>query len=289
MTAFLAAAVALAAPAVPPSVAVRMTKVSEADARTVLVTVDGHELRLLVQPKSLATVLDAAAAARIALGTDEPVRPAAPGKSVHAFVATVCRYTLGGQSGGLLRVGVADLSGAGMPGTVDGVLGADLLTAHAARVDSATDTLHVRPRTRPAAGRLAGHWTCTGVDTHDGPGGAARAAATSYDFDGDRARFKTRRMDEQYYFNAYESEAPARLVMYRDGPPIGGKRAITWQTAVYKLSGDTLTVLSQDAGDTPVWDDLPKDFKPAKNFCVMHFKRTGPAAPFPAVPAPAKP
>ena len=64
-----------------------------------------------------------------------------------------------------MPVGVSDLkqiSGAGFGTlyTYDGLLGNDFLTAHAAHLDLAAETLYVRPPHAEAAALLAGTWVC---------------------------------------------------------------------------------------------------------------------------------
>ncbi len=188
-------------------------------------------------------------------------------------------------------VGVADLRGvaAAKPAgsmRFDGILGMDFLTTHAARLDLAADTLHLRSPFADPAKQLAGRWVCTAGETTAGAIDAEARNAITYEFDGDQARLRTRRTDEQFYFVADPSATPARLSLYRDGPVTAGKRVVKYLYAVYKLTGDTLTVAWQYTGTTPTsWDDAPKDFKPTGNWCVMHFKRVASTAPLLPMPA----
>lgn len=275
----------------PQFVAVKMEASKSSDTRSVEMTVDGRKLRMLIDTGCDVTLLHTEVAKQLGMALGEAGQAETLGQPLAVSSAVIHRYQIGSLSGGFRRVGIADLQGVGNAKRAggmrfDGILGMDFLVPHAARVDLATDTLHLRSPFAAPVARLAGHWVCAAGATPDGPIEADRCAAIAYDFAGDRVRFRTRIIDEQYYFLALESETPARLVSYQNEPTAGGKRHIHCRHALYKLSGDTLTVLTQYAGEWEVpWDSMPKDFKPAKNFMVMHFKRTGPAAPIPAAPA----
>ncbi len=268
-------------------IAVKMTRLNESSARYVEMTVDGHKLRMLIDTGCDLTILHTEAAERLGLQVGEGSPVEAIGETLSVGCTYLCRYHIGDLTGGFHMVGIADLRGvaAAKPAgsmRFDGILGMDFLTTHAARLDLAADTLHLRsPFTDPGK-QLAGRWVCTAVETTGEAISAEARAAVTYEFDGDQARFRTRRTDEQYYFAANPSETPSRLVLYRDAPAAAGKRTITCRYAMYELAGDTLTVCMQHAGPTPVsWQEIPKDFKPAANFAVMHFKRAAATAPLP--------
>ena len=272
-------------------VAIKMTRCDGSGDRFVEMVVAEHKLRMLVDTGSSVTVLHTAAAGRLGLLLSEDAPARVLGGTLSVSLAHIGRYRIGDLAGGFQQVGVADLKAIvdkKQTGSArfDGILGMDILDSHAARLDFAADTLHLRSPFADAMARLAGRWVCTAGETPDGPIEADRCAAITYDFDGDRTRFKSRLADDQSYFIALESETPARLVEYQDVTPVGGKRRVSCKYIVYKQSGDTLTILTQYTGDRPAsWDGIPKDFKPTADFVVMHFKRVAPTATLPAMPA----
>lgn len=200
----------------------------------VTLTVADRPLKMLVDTGAPGTVLHAPVAAALERATGVKAKLGFVVAHGPYRETVVPRYSLGGFEGSQLRVHAVDLNLIcgkvvfGEFAIFDGILGLDVLSAHAAHFDLADETLYLRPAHARVLAPLAGHWAAEGepASTLTIVGGSVSALGGSH---------------VGFYHHIPQSSGDPAWLRFCDSAA-GGRVAVGGLSVAYQPATDTVSV-----------------------------------------------